>query len=166
VARGSFQSVRAKGARILRKGEPGAPCTRLQALGVRDGSVSFTGTVRIRGITPGKAVSSKRETSERAKTTEDLLRDQKRRAAGARCDVVTVTVGDLLVGYRTTARRSHMTLLHITEQLGHEAFNMTQRYLDARRLRCPLTPRSRRSFGAVRDIECWPRRSAKWKSWL
>jgi len=66
----------------------------------QDGSVSFTATVRIAGYAPtAKTFPTKKAAAEWADTTEELLRDQKKRGAGVRRDVAVLTVGDLLIEF-------------------------------------------------------------------
>ncbi len=66
----------------------------------RDGSTTFTATVRIAGFAPAaKTFPSKKAAAEWAASTEELLREQKKRGATVRRDVAVLTVGDLLLEF-------------------------------------------------------------------
>jgi integrase len=66
----------------------------------RDGSTTFTATVRITGFAPAaKTFPNKKDAAEWAATTEDLLREQRKRGASVRRDVAVLTVGDLLLEF-------------------------------------------------------------------
>jgi len=66
----------------------------------RDGSITFTATVRICGYAAAaKTFPTKRAAADWAEATEEMLRDQKKRGAGVRRDVAVLTVGDLLIEF-------------------------------------------------------------------
>jgi integrase len=66
----------------------------------RDGSTTFTATVRIAGFAPAaKTFATKKAAAEWATTTEDLLHEQKKRGAGVRRDVAVLTIGELLLEF-------------------------------------------------------------------
>jgi hypothetical protein len=59
----------------------------------RDGSATYTATVRIAGFAPAaKTFPTKREAAEWASTTGELLREHKKRGASVRRDVAVLTV--------------------------------------------------------------------------
>jgi len=59
------------------------------------GATSFTATVRIAGFAPAaKTFPIKKAAAEWAATTEELLREQKKRASGIRREVAVLTVGE------------------------------------------------------------------------
>ena len=66
----------------------------------RDGSTTFTATVRITGYAPAaKTFPNKKAAAEWAETTEELLREQKKCGAGVRRDVAVLTIGELLLEF-------------------------------------------------------------------
>jgi len=65
-----------------------------------EGSTTFTATVRIAGFAAAvKTFPTRKAAAEWAETTEDLLREQKKRGASVRRDVAVLTVGDLLLEF-------------------------------------------------------------------
>jgi integrase len=66
----------------------------------QNGSTSFTATIRITGFAPAaKTFPSKKAAAEWASTTEELLREQKKRGASVRRDVAVLTIGELLLEF-------------------------------------------------------------------
>jgi integrase len=66
----------------------------------RDGSTTFTATVRITGFAPAaKTFPTRKAAAEWADTTEELLRGQKRRGTSVRRDVAVLTIGELLLEF-------------------------------------------------------------------
>lgn len=66
----------------------------------RDGSSTFTATIRIAGFaTAAKTFPTRKAAAEWAATTEGLLREQKARATGLRRDVAVLTIGELLLEF-------------------------------------------------------------------
>jgi integrase len=66
----------------------------------REGATTFTACVRIAGFQPAaKTFGTRKAAAEWAEGTEDLLREQKKRASGVRRDVAVLTLGDLLLEF-------------------------------------------------------------------
>lgn len=66
----------------------------------RDGSTTFTATVRITGFAPAaKTFPNRKDAAEWAASTEELLREQKKRGASVRRDVAVLTIGELLLEF-------------------------------------------------------------------
>jgi integrase len=138
----------------------------------RDGRVAITALIRIAGYSPtARTFPTEKAAKQWALATEELLREQKKRASGVRRDVAVLTVADLLLEFLAdpeTAKLRTFDDLHrlccwwvqhygATRALDLNVLTLREARETLRRARGPAT--TNRYLSAMRSAWNWARSS-------